>query len=746
MTVHSRDENEKVEPTYLKNYGLREAPFAALHDNKFVYLDDERAQCLNKLQHLCRLSNLLLLIEGTNGVGKTTLVQRFIQTAGTEYNICTVVSNTMMDAEQLLFQAARGFGVRELPRDASDLMGLLYDGVATFHHDGQIPVLIIDDAHLLPRDALLAIFNLADTYVNEVNLLRLILVCEPQIEKILGSKDLRNLRERVTHTMDVPALNQNSTAEYLKHRMAAAGFDGGTPFTPALVKKIYRASRGVPAQINQLAHQTLEEGDVQSVSDHQQHEQPEIHSATSKNQREPLIYATVAVFLLVLVLAFHNQILRVFEEDSEPLAVQRVSEYDAVSQGQPAGEWHTVNNENKQFTPGESDLKERIISLTEPAPDESNPDEVNSDKQDLDSAKQVTSKQGLAKAIPGNAEPDGEPASQQAITTLSSLQIVSLKPSQVAASRDRQVISIIGKGFKPGSRVIVNWSGHEKKLGQEQIQVVSAEQINISLTVGMNEDDWTVRVVDPDSRESNEADFKVVNASLNRVPVGDKWLSAQSPDAYTLQLFSTNKRSSAENFIKRHGISGNGGYSESLRNGQDWYSIVYGSYPDKNSAQQALKSLPTALKKNRPWIRKFADIQTKSGLSKKPVTGRQSRSEIAAKNTEQPIPLLTSNKGSSQYEAWLWSQDPGNYTLQLLGAQKPGSIESFLRKYKDLNGKAVYFQTRRDTRDWYAVVYGVYPDRQKAQQAIKRLPQELQTSSPWIRSFGSIHAEMDQAQ
>ena len=81
--------------------------------------------------------------------------------------------------------------------------------------------------------------------------------------------------------------------------------------------------------------------------------------------------------------------------------------------------------------------------------------------------------------------------------------------------------------------------------------------------------------------------------------------------------------------------------------------------------------------------------------------------------------------------------------VQLLGARQSDSIQKFLRKYDNLNGKAVYFHTRHDTRDWYTVVYGVYSNREQAQQAIKRLPGELQTASPWIRSFGSIHAELD---
>ncbi|MGD8926508.1 MAG: AAA family ATPase, partial [Thioalkalispiraceae bacterium] len=316
MNAYSSEDIDRLEPAYLKSYGLQEAPFSTVHHDKFMYLDAERAQRINMLQHMVRYSNLLLIVQGVHGVGKTSLLKRFIQTAEPDWQLCEIAANTMIDAEQLLFQAAQGFGVHQLPQDAGELQEMLYARVATFHHNDQTPILIIDDAHELPKDALLAIFNLADTYVNDVNLLRIILFCEPQIEKIISSKDVRALRERVTHTMEIPPFDEEGTAEYLKHRMAAAGFNGSSPFTPKLVKKIYRASRGIPAQINLLAHQALEEGDVLGDS-----EQPAPEVASSqqryRKQGKPAIYISAAILLLVLALVFQDQINSIFEDGRE---------------------------------------------------------------------------------------------------------------------------------------------------------------------------------------------------------------------------------------------------------------------------------------------------------------------------------------------------------------------------------------------------------------------------------------------
>jgi len=745
MTAYSSDDIDRLEPAYLKNYGLQEAPFATLHDDKFMYLDAERAQRINMLQHMCRYSNLLLIVQGAHGVGKTAVMQRFIQSAEPDWQVCEISANTMIDAEQLLFQAAQGFGVRQLPQDASELQEMLYARVATFHHNDQTPILIIDDAHELPKDALLAIFNLADAYVNDVNLLRIILFCEPQIEKIISSKDVKALRERVTHTMEIPPLDEESTAEYLKHRMAVAGFNGGSPFTPRLVKKIFKASHGIPAQINTLAHQTLENGDIQiEQMDESEHEMPATNQ--EKKQSKPATYITMAVLLVVVVLVFQDQINSVFNDEPEQITS---IEDDAITQGIESSS-NTPRRDSEQVTT-ELDLQERVISLSEPTESVTEKSEVKTtdsasadtktDSQATDLSLSEDQPLSTDKNIAGETSTsEAEPIAEVVLPTP---KVTSIEPNPVPTTSSKQTIIINGEGFTHDSEVMISWTGKEKKLGSAQVRVVNKNQIEISITVGLSEDKWTVRVINPKAGESNTAEFKVV--SVDQGNQKDKWLLAQNPTGFTLQLFGTDKEQNADEFIKQHRIEGKAGYFYTQRKGQDWYSVIYGAYEEKSAAQQTAKTLPASLKKIKPWVRRFDDIQANINASRKIVQKKKLKPATTTTSKSAPIPLATSGTGPAQYEAWLWSQDPSSFTLQLLGARQSVSIKKFLRKYSTLNGKAVYFHTRHDTRDWYTVVYGVYSDRQQAQQAIKRLPKELQTASPWIRSFGSIHAELNRA-
>ncbi|MGD9386126.1 MAG: SPOR domain-containing protein, partial [Thioalkalispiraceae bacterium] len=321
------------------------------------------------------------------------------------------------------------------------------------------------------------------------------------------------------------------------------------------------------------------------------------------------------------------------------------------------------------------------------------------------------------------------------------LRVDAINPNPVPTSRSQQTISISGQGFTPNSEVVVSWTGNEKKLSKTQIHYVSENQIDITITVGSSEDDWRVHVVDPEAGKSNTASFRVTQ--FDQGYQKDKWILTQNPGDFTLQLFGTNKQTNAEEFIQQHRLGDEAGYFYSRDDGKDWYRVIYGAFPDKAAAQQAASSLPASLKV-KPWVRRLDDIQASINASRK-VTQRNRPKTTTATAVSEPTSFPLAGASSAEYESWLWSQDPAKFTLQLLGARQSDSIKKFLRKYRKLNGKAVYFHTRHNDRDWYTVVYGVYETRKQAQQAIKRLPDELQTASPWIRSFASIHAELDRA-
>lgn len=90
---------------------------------------------------------------------------------------------------------------------------------------------------------------------------------------------------------------------------------------------------------------------------------------------------------------------------------------------------------------------------------------------------------------------------------------------------------------------------------------------------------------------------------------------------------------------------------------------------------------------------------------------------------------------------WVGQQNPKHYTLQLASSTRLSKIEKYYTQYR-LTGQAGIYHYRRDGRDWYALVYGAYPNAGAAKAAIGNLPEELRKWSPWVRRFGDIQKKM----
>jgi len=107
---------------------------------------------------------------------------------------------------------------------------------------------------------------------------------------------------------------------------------------------------------------------------------------------------------------------------------------------------------------------------------------------------------------------------------------------------------------------------------------------------------------------------KSVKASKQRVMVKrpslgpQQWVSSQNPNFYTLQLASSTNKQLIEKYYALNGLKGQAGYYSSIRQGERWYALVYGSYNSVQAAKSAIGDLPQDLRKWSPWVRNIRSI------------------------------------------------------------------------------------------------------------------------------------------
>ncbi|HEX5055388.1 MAG TPA: AAA family ATPase [Gammaproteobacteria bacterium] len=89
------------------------------------------------------------------------------------------------------------------------------------------------------------------------------------------------------------------------------------------------------------------------------------------------------------------------------------------------------------------------------------------------------------------------------------------------------------------------------------------------------------------------------------------WLTEQPAEFYLIQLVGGHDPAKLENYRQSLDLPHPLTLHKTERNGQDWYLLFYGPFPDYESAFDARAQLPLDLRKNQPWIRQIGSILEK---------------------------------------------------------------------------------------------------------------------------------------
>jgi len=81
-------------------------------------------------------------------------------------------------------------------------------------------------------------------------------------------------------------------------------------------------------------------------------------------------------------------------------------------------------------------------------------------------------------------------------------------------------------------------------------------------------------------------------------------LQAGAPHRYSIQLAGSRNLSSLIAFAADQSLQQEAAYFRTTHEARDWYILLYGTYSNFSDASTALESLPSALSRYRPWIRK----------------------------------------------------------------------------------------------------------------------------------------------
>ncbi|BCA80020.1 AAA family ATPase [Desulfuromonas sp. AOP6] len=239
-------------------YGFSERPFSKTPDPRFLYLSRMHREALARLTYAVEERDLVLLTGGI-GCGKTTLSRALMDELGEGFRVMLFINPRLTPMEFLRSLALR-LDINEPSRFKTDLLEEIGAALYRFYQEGVCPVLVIDEAQLVPhKETFDEIRLLTNFQLDDQNLMSIVLMGQPELKKRLAHRSFEPLRQRIGMQFDLQSLDLEDTRAYLDYRLAVAG---GLPglFSDSAVQLIHQASGGVPRKINQIASLALLEG------------------------------------------------------------------------------------------------------------------------------------------------------------------------------------------------------------------------------------------------------------------------------------------------------------------------------------------------------------------------------------------------------------------------------------------------------------------------------------------------------
>lgn len=251
---------------YIDFYGLINEPFRTTPDADAIFLSPSHRQALESILYGIKERKGIILVTGEVGVGKTTVLCRYLQIAvpndgSTPQSQRTAhLYNPNVTFAHLLAMILHQLGAEPLGNDAAEMVGQLHELAKEEHGHGGTVVIVIDEAQCMPVETLEGIRMLTNLETANEKLIQIVLVGQPELETLLEHRELRHVRERIAVRGKILPLTKRESFAYIHHRLDQASGKQVAIFSTAALGVIIKAAKGIPRRLNILCDNALMTG------------------------------------------------------------------------------------------------------------------------------------------------------------------------------------------------------------------------------------------------------------------------------------------------------------------------------------------------------------------------------------------------------------------------------------------------------------------------------------------------------
>ena len=237
-------------------FGFSCSPFENTLDQQFLFLSECHEEVIAALLYFIREKKSFALVCGDVGTGKTMIVHHVLASLPPSV-LPILIPYPDVEYIEILRYIARVLNVNPEGKGNLELTDELKEVLTRASLDGKQAVLIIDEAHLLPKSSLEYIRLASNIETTENKLIQTLLIGQNELSHKLRGREMRQFRQRININRVLCPMSPSETIEYIDHRLKIAGSSFDRCFDPGCRKPVYEMTGGVPRSINRLCDTAL---------------------------------------------------------------------------------------------------------------------------------------------------------------------------------------------------------------------------------------------------------------------------------------------------------------------------------------------------------------------------------------------------------------------------------------------------------------------------------------------------------
>jgi general secretion pathway protein A len=264
---------------YLSFWKLTELPFEELCNTRFFFESDDHREALDRMLYVVNDRNMNMgLLTGEVGCGKTITKSVFESSLAKHTFEVLMFENSSYTFQDILYDIVKRIAFRDarlelsgdtpeiLRNDKYLLMNLFKKKIETlFYEEKRHLVLIFDEAQQIASEVIDEIKNLTNISTETHNYVTIFFVGQPELRDKI--RTIRQVDQRIFLRFHLNTLDFNNTCKYIHHRLRIAGRENLGIFTNEALEIIFRATSGVPREINRLCKLAMTYGFAQEAEE-----------------------------------------------------------------------------------------------------------------------------------------------------------------------------------------------------------------------------------------------------------------------------------------------------------------------------------------------------------------------------------------------------------------------------------------------------------------------------------------------